>query len=239
VTLSIPRLLSLMALGLLVSGCAASQQFNVRVDSLARPDSVAKRSYILLPGNKDTSANDLQFQEYATYIHRALASRGLVHARRFEDADIAIFLAYGIGDPKTHYYTYSLPVWGQTGYSGSTTSGTLSTFGGYGTYSGTTTYAPTYGVTGYSSHLGSATTYFRFILLDAYDQAAYSRDKKLIQVWRSTITSTGSSGDLRRVFPVMVGGSAKHLATNTGQKIEVTLDEENAAVLNIKGIQPR
>jgi hypothetical protein len=63
----------------------------------------------------------------------------------------------------------------------------------------------------------------------------YKQEKKLAQVWRSTITSTGSSGDLRRVFPVMLAGSANCLATNTGQKIEIALDEENAAVLYIKG----
>jgi uncharacterized protein DUF4136 len=229
----------LIVFGVLAAGCASTQQFRVSVDSLARPDSVARKSYVLLPGNKGTGADDLQFQEYATYVHRALAARGLVHATRLEDADIAVFLSYGIGDPQTHYYTYSLPIWGQTGYSGSTTSGALNTFGGYGTYSGTTTYTPTYGVTGYSNQLSSATTYFRFILLDAYDMESYKQEKTLAQVWRSTITSTGSSEDLRCVFPVMLAGSAKYLATNTGQKIEIGLDEENAAVLYIKGQPPR
>lgn len=234
-----PHLLRLIALGVLVAGCAVAQQFNVRVDSLARADFVGKRSYVLLPGNKGASAGDLQFQEYAAYVHRALAARGLVHARRVEDADIVVFLSYGIGDPQTHYYTYSLPVWGQTGYSGSTTYGTLNTFGGYGTYSSTTTYTPTYGITGSSTHLGSATMYFRFILLDAYDLETYKQEKKLAQVWRSTVTSTGSSGDLRRVFPVMVAGSARHLATNTGQTVEIVLDKENAAVQYIKGVPRR
>jgi hypothetical protein len=196
---------------------------------------MAKRSYALLPGNKDTSPGDLQFREYATYVHRALAARGLIQARQLEDADVIVFLSYGIGDPRTHYYTYSLPVVGQTGYSSSTTVGTLSTYGGHGTYSATTTYTPTYGITGYSTHVGSATTYFRFILLDAYDLETYKREKQLTQVWRSTITSTGSSGDLRRVFPVMVAASTRHLATNTGQRIEIVVDEDSSAVRHIKG----
>jgi hypothetical protein len=184
-----------IVLGVLVAGCATARQtqFLVQVDSLARPESGSRRSYILLPGNMDTSVGDLQFQEYATYVHRALATRGLLLARSFEAVDVVVFLSYGIGDPQIHYYSYSLPVWGQTGYSGSTTSGTVSTFGGTAAYSGTTTYTPTYGITGYSSHLGSATTYFRFILLDAYDLERYKRDKELTQVWRSTITSTGST----------------------------------------------
>ncbi len=234
-----PYLLTLIALGALVTGCATTQQFHVNVDSLSRSDSPAKRSYVLLPGNKGMTVGDLQFQEYASYVHRALAARGFVHARRVEDADIAVFLSYGIGDPQTHVYSYSLPVWGQTGYSGSTTYGSLNTFGGYGTYSSTTTYTPTYGITGYSTHIETQTTYFRFILLDAYDMETYKREKKLAQVWRSTITSTGSSGDLRRVFPVMVAGSARYLATNTGQKVEIALSEEHPAVQYIKGIPRR
>lgn len=234
-----PYFWRLIVIGALLAGCAVPQQFHVNIDSLARGDSATKRSYVLLPGNKGTNAGDLQFQEYAGYVHRALMARGLVHARRVEDADIVVFLSYGIGDPQTHYYTYSLPVWGQTGYSGLTTYGTLNTFGGYGTYSSTTTYTPTYGVTGYSSHVGAQTTYFRFIVLDAYDLETYGRRKKLAQVWRSTITSAGSSGDLRRVFPVMVAGSANYLGTNTGQKVDIVLDEDHQAVRYIKGISSR
>jgi hypothetical protein len=205
------------------------------VDSLARQDAQGKRTYLLLPGNKDVQVTDLQFQEYAEYIHRALAARGLVHASNFESADLAVFLSYGIGDPQTHQYTYSLPVWGQTGYSGSTTSGTATRYGNYGTYSGTTTYTPTYGLTGYTTEVGRYTIYFRYFLLDAYDLSAYTRDKKLSQVWRSTVTSVGSSGDLRRVFPAMVAGSADRLATNTGQKVEFAMEEQHPSVLHIKG----
>src|SRR5882724_7620426 len=145
-----------VVIGVLLAGCATAQPvqpegelFSVKVDSLARTDSLTKRSYVLLPGNKGTNVGDLQFQEYAKYVHRALAAQGLTHARRVAAADIVVFLSYGIGDPQTHYYTYSLPVWGQAGYSSSTTSGTLNTFGAYGTYSSTTTYTPTFGISGY------------------------------------------------------------------------------------------
>ncbi len=228
----------LAAFTTLLAGCAGMQptQFNVNLDSISRADSSSKRSYLLMPGNKDTNANDLQFQEYASYVHRALAARGFVQAEDFDSANILLFLSYGIGNPQNHQYTYSLPVWGQTGYSGSTSYGTLNTYGGYGTYSGTTTYTPTYGVTGYTSNVGSYTTYFRFIVLDAYDVGTYKREQKLDQVWRSTVTSTGSSGDLRRVFPVMVAGVYNHLASNTGQRVGVTLDETNPAVALIKGV---
>jgi hypothetical protein len=200
------------------------------VDSLSRAD--VGRSYILLPGNKDTLVTDLQFQEFASYVHKALALRGFRSAQRDQTAETVIFLAYGIGDPQTHQYSYSLPVFGQTGVSGSTTTGSF--YGG--SFSSTTTYTPTYGVTGYTTQVGSITLYSRFIRLQAYDLSVYDRTKKLEEVWRSNIVSVGRFGDLRRVFPVMIAGSAKHLATNTGQWVEITLDEQDASVRAIKGV---
>lgn len=229
-------LTSLLLGVLLLSGCATMQpQFQVRVDSISgeKPD---KKSYILLPGNKDTKAEDLQFKEYAAYVSRALIKQGFVPAESFEKANVAIFLVYGIGDPREHQYSYSIPTWGQTGVSSSYTTGTVSSYGGYGSYSGTTTYTPTYGVTGSTTHTGSYTTYFRFMVLDAVDLDEYKKSKKEVQLWKTTVTSGGSSGDLRRVFPILVAASQQYVGKNTGQKVEVNLYEEDERVIEIKGI---
>lgn len=230
-------LLGLVATAALISGCANQYQYYVNVDSLSSEGSDTKKTYILLPGNKDTSVEDLQFKEFATYVHRALAAKGFVAGDSIEKAELAVFLAYGISEPREQLYSYSLPIWGQTGVSSSTTFGRLSTYGGYGTYSGTTTYTPSYGVIGYTTHVGSYTTYFRFILLDAYDLETYRKQKKLSQSWRTTITSTGSSGDLRRVFPILVAASKAYLGSNTGGKVRVVIDENDAAVLEIKDVK--
>lgn len=220
---------------LLLSGCVTTQPgFTVKVDSIGGPG-VDKNSYILFPGNKDTKADDLQFKEYATYVNRALIRQGFAPADSFEKANVAIFLVYGIGDPQEHQYSYSIPTWGKTGVSSSQTTGTISSYGGYGSYSGTTTYTPTYGVTGGTSHIGSYTTYFRFMILDAVDLDEYKKSKKQVQMWKTTVTSVGSSGDLRRIFPILVAASKQYIAKNTGQKIEVNLDEEDEQVSEIKG----
>jgi hypothetical protein len=220
----------------LLSGCATTQPgFSVKVDSISGT-SADKTSYILLPGNKDAKADDLQFKEYAAYVNRALIKQGFVPADSVEKANIAIFLVYGIGDPQEHKYSYSIPTWGQTGVSSSYTTGTVSSYGGYGSYSGTTTYTPTYGITGSTSHIGSHTTYFRFMVLDAMDLDEYKKSKKEVQLWKTTVTSAGSSGDLRQVFPILVAASKQYIAKNTGQKVEVNLYEEDDRVIEIKGI---
>jgi hypothetical protein len=228
----------LLSVSLLVGCVTVQPHFEVYVDSIAAEGVLGGGTFILLPGNKDTSVSDLQFKEFASYAHRALISRGFAPASSFEKADLAIFLAYGIGNPEKHQYTYSLPVWGQTGVSSSSTYGTISTYGSSATYSGTTTYTPSYGITGYTTHTGSLTTYFRFALLSAYDLKTYRATKKEAQVWQTTVTSTGSSNDLRRVFPIMVTATERYLGTNTGQKVKVVLYEDDPAVLETKGIKP-
>jgi hypothetical protein len=234
-------ILAILALAYVASGCVALRplQYYVNVDSISASNAMERKNYVLLPGNKDTSINDLQFKEYAAYVDRALISIGFVHAASIDKADLAIFLVYGIGNPQEHQYAYSLPVFGQTGVSSSTTFGTLSTFGNYGTFSGTTTYSPTYGITGYTSHVGSYTTYFRYLVLDALDLAEYKQNKKEIQLWKTTITSTGSSGDLRRVFPYMISASKPYIGINTGQQLKVILSESDPRVQEIKGQNPR
>jgi len=232
--------ITLLSLSLiLMLGCAVGPRFLVKVDSISSTEFSSEKTstYILLPGLKDVDPNDLQFKEYASYVERALTSAGYIRVNDFKDARIAIFLSYGIGDPKEHLYSYSLPVWGQTGVSSSTTYGTVTSYGGYASYQGTTTYTPTYGIKGYTSHVGSYTTFFRFLILDAVDLEEYRQSEKVIEVWRTTVTSKGSSGDLRRVFPVLVGAAKSYIGTNTGKQIDITLTEQDERVLEIKGLK--
>lgn len=224
----------------LCAGCASmgGPQFNVNVDSLASPASQARRTYVLLPGNEGVTWDDLQFQEYAVYVMRVLNAQGFMAAQKAEEADLAITLFYGIGDPQMQQYTYSLPVWGQTGVSSSQTYGTATAYGNSATYSGTTTYTPSYGITGYSTHTGSVTTYFRYAQITGYDFKEFRESSKQLQLWRTTITSTGSSGDLRQVFPVMVGAAVPYIATNTGKQVAVQLEESADIVKAVKGQLP-
>lgn len=227
--------LSLVA-PLFLSGCTTTPRkpkYTVSVNGFAAPMTNSAISFIVLPGEKGVEASDLQFQEYSTFLERALSQRGFRRVSSIEDADIAVFLAYGIGEPKEHVYSYSIPHFGQTGVSSSTTYGSF-----YGnSYSGTTYYNPTYGVTGYSSHVGTYTTFTRHILIEAVDMAAYRSQNKTMQLWKTVIVSIGSSGDLRRVFPVMIGAAAAYLSTSTGEVRTVDIYEDDPRVLLVKGVQ--
>lgn len=222
-----------------LSGCATTPTFHVDIDSISSPNADSKKKYILLAGIKDVKDTDLQFIEYTKYIDKALISKGFIKANKFEDANVAIFLVYGIGNPQKNTYSYALPMWGQTGVSTSTTYGSLNTFGNTATYSGFTTYTPTYGITGFVPASGSYVTYFRFLILDAVDLDEYKQSQKMNQLWQTTVTSTGSSGDLRLVFPILVAASKPYLGSNTGKRIEIRLTEEDERVFEIKSINER
>jgi hypothetical protein len=217
----------LMTTSFVLWGCAAS--FNVSVDSIADPDVTDKHSYILLPGNAGTSVSDLQFREYANYVRKALNRHGFNESSSAE-ADLAIFIIYGIGDPQRTPYSYSLPIYGKTG--GGTTTLSLSSYGtdGYSNTSGTITSKPTYGIVGTTTYSGENVDFFRFLIVDALDLARFRRDSTTAVLWRTMATSFGSSGDLRRVFPVLVGASAEYLGSNTHQRIDMSLTEDDRRV---------
>ena len=227
-------LASLFVSAAFLSGCAGMTRFVSNVDSLAKADAAAKKRYVLLPGGKGVEAADLQFQEFAVYVDKVLSEKGFVKAPALQYADVAIFLACAIGDPQTYQYTYSVPTWGQTGVSSSNTYGTVSSFGGIATYSGTTRYTPTYGITGSTTHVGTDTVYSRFLFLDAYDVPTYMSKKRLAQVWKTSVVSSGSSGDLRLVVPYMVAAMKPYVGTNTGRRIEVQVPENDPVVQGLR-----
>jgi hypothetical protein len=229
------RILLLLMLGFLsLTSCETLPHFDVAINSFSRQNAVALKTFIIIPGNKNTNANDLEFMEYVSYVERALATQGYIKEENGEKADMLIFLAYGIGKPEEHNYTYSFPVFGQTGVASKQTYGNLYTFGNMGLYSEQTTYTPQYGITGYGTGQGSFTTYSRYIYITAYDLIAYRENKSENIMWDTRIASVGSSGDLRRVFPVMIAASLDDIGKNTKGIKEVSLEENDDKVLIIK-----
>lgn len=218
--------------------CIGCTPYYVNVNSISSGVSYSGAKCILLPMDPNiTSSNNLQFQEYASYIKTALRINEYELTENINEAKIIVFLSYGISKPHERIYSYSTPVWGQTGISSAYTTGSIHSYGGgSASFSGTTTYTPQYGITGYQSHIGTSITYNRFIFLGAYDLEEYIRTKKEVQVWETTAVSTGDSGDLRQVFPVMVAALSKYIGKNTGKQIEVSLFENDVRVKEIKGI---
>ncbi len=190
---------------LLLFGCATPKPaLHVVIDSISE-SSISNRLYWLLPANKAINTDDLQFKEYASYVGRALIKQGFVPAESPEEANVGIFLAYGVSDPQN--LQYSVPRMTYSSQHGS----------------GSTMYSGTY------------TTYSRYMTLNAVDLDEYRQTGKFAQLWKTTVASRGSSDDLRLVFPTLVAASAQYLATDTGKRVEVKIYETDERVAEIKG----
>ncbi len=93
------RRAAFLLISVFMVGCA--DRFVVHVDSIRDPSPEGSTRYVLLSSNKDVSTEDLQFKEFAQYVHRALHAKGYRLVNDSEVADLAIFLHYGIGDTQT------------------------------------------------------------------------------------------------------------------------------------------
>ena len=217
----------------LVQGCVGIPRYAVDIDSINSPGAETKKRYILTPGEKDVNSENLQFREYAFYVERALSAKGFVKAGDVNEAEIQIYLSYGIGDPQEHQYVYSFPVWGHTGY---ITSYHYVRVDDKGNYRTVETYTPVYGIVDSDIRTATRVTYQRFIILDALNLDASRIAGKNIQLWQTTITSIGSNGDLRLVFPIMLGAATEYIGTNTGKKVRVILPEGDKRILDVKGV---
>lgn len=196
----------------LFQGCTPYVQLDI--DAISSPEACAKQCYVI----ESDDNQDLQHREFVSYTERALASCGFVKAASFNDADIQITLSYGISDPQVEHYTYSVPIYGQTGVSSTTTCGESYRRGDRVFYAEKTTAEPTYGVIGSETKIGTKINYLRFIHLSGVDRINHN------PLWSIKVESIGESGDMREMFPILLGASKKYIGKNTGKQIRIVVD---------------
>lgn len=216
----------LFLLIILLSGCrrhlAVEDKSFMTVDSISSKDIVPKKTYYLFPGNEDTTSDNLLFKEFAEYVHYALSTQGYKNINDMEKAGTAIYLAYGMGAPKTNVYTQTSPTFGVTGVSSSSSFGTIRS---NGNFSATTNYTPTYGITGYTTSVGTYDTFFKYLVVDAYDVERTSSGNNLRQLFKTTVACSNTNDDLRSFLPIMALASAPYIGTNTGRKVDINYSE--------------
>lgn len=157
---------------------------------------VAGTTYALVPFKEQEGS--LEYKTYEQAVKQELNAKGF-RETPLEQAKVIVFISYGIDTGKQVVTSY--PIYGQTGVSSSHTYGTVQSYGNYGTYSGTTTYTPTYGVVG--TGVGSRTEYTRFLKLDMLDNAA-AKEQKIKKLYEAKVISSGRSGQLSAVLPTMI-----------------------------------
>ncbi|MFN7178457.1 hypothetical protein [Hyphomonas sp.] len=229
-----------------LGGCQTGPNYYVNVSSITAPEVQSGMTYRVWPANDNVKVSDLQFREYAEQVSRALELRGFKRAAERTLPDVITFLDYGIGAPQTRTGSYNMPVYGQTGVASSTTTttgtATANRFGntvyGTGTATSTTTNTPQYGVIGSTTKVYSYTEYTRYIKVDAHFTSRWEQEKELVPAFTTEIVSTGSSGDLRKLFPIMLAGSLDYIASTTQGYVPVTLIESDPRIAVVMGLPP-
>ena len=224
----------LVMLMFLISSCADKTRFEMRVDSIKSPDYISASSVYIKPGTlyragslKSISKSDLEYKKYKKYLENALKIKGYFISDNLDNSDSILVFDYGISEPINNQG--SEPVWGQTGYSGSSYSSNCS----YGYCSGSQNYTPTYGVTGYRSY--TYTTYARVIRMTLYK----NEDNKTLEsniLWKTETQSTGSSDDLKYVIPHLIAGSLNYMGEDLEEKKSITIYKDSDLVKQVKGI---
>lgn len=143
---------------------------------------------------RQEDGSSLEWTTNAGKLLGLLNSKGYQVTNNIDDADILVVFGFLADEGQTQRYSYSLPTYGVTGYSGSSTSGNI-----YGnSFSATTTYTPRYGVTGYTQHQGARVVYTRGVGIDMYNKVTKQR------VFEGTAFSSGRCSSFSGVATEMI-----------------------------------
>lgn len=152
--------------------------------------------YALMPLKEQEGS--LEHKSYERLVKTELDKKGFTETP-LVDAEVVVFLDYGIDSGKEMVSSY--PIIGRTGTSSSYSSGSVSSYGGYATYSGTTYNTPTYGVVGTGAR--TDTVFSRYLRLDILDKNALTNGK-VSKLYEAKVMSAGTSGQIAVVMPQML-----------------------------------
>lgn len=224
----------LLAAGLL-AGCATT--YHVQVSALANPALAAnKRTYTFAStGAQGRQPGDLQFQEVLRHVQTALAGRGFREAGNPAENELNVFVDFGIGDPVTHTYTFSTPIYAELG--GGYTTRTRQTTDASGKTSTTT---ETIRVPGRYERVGTdvstntVTTYRKHLRLSARLAERGVNPEKGREVWTVTAICDDQRADLRAALPLLAAAIAPYAGADTGRAIIIEFEEKNGTLVPVK-----
>jgi len=183
------------------------------------PSDFSGTSVAILPADNDKE-NTIEFETYSAKLAEHLRKVGLRVVSIDTQPDYLVLFDYAIGSGQQITGTYSVPQYGVTGYSSAQTYGSIQSYGGYGTYSGTTYLNPTYGVTGYTSHSYTNTQFPRSLLVSIYKINREKPDAS-DQVYQMTVSSSGRCGALSEVIDEMLNAGFEEFPGESGTSRKV------------------
>jgi len=203
-----------LVLPLLVAGCATT---HVKVTAFhTLPASGGGKTIAIVPVDKENE-DSLEFKSHSGRIAQYLARHDYRLVSASEKPDYYAFVAYWIDEGKA--YTYTLPVYVQTGGGLTYHSGTFTTASGTKTYSGYSYSVPAYSVLP-SRH--TDIEYTKRLLVDILEGKAY-REGKTVKVYEGRVISRDSSEVLSEAVPLMIDAMFGNFPGESGKTRTVTL----------------
>ena len=216
---------------------AIIKKYIVKVNSYGEDSTLIRKDCYLFLSDTLINKEDLQFKEFHKLISSIMRSKGYNVVDSIQSANIIILFNYGISNPLTKVYNTSVPVWGQTRISSTTTSDTVSAnpYSNNLNYKLSTEQTPNYVVSGYRSEQHTIESYTRYLNLVAYDFEYLKLHNKEKRIWQTEISSTGYSNDLRAVFPYMLIASRLFIGHSSSVEKEFNINSDNLDVKKLKG----
>lgn len=233
-------ILCVICIALLMQACARTggyprHRLFVSVNALASPEAKGKLAFVIVPADSTTSIHDLQYQEYASYLARALQLSGYQYAESLIAADLVVALDCGVGEPHFSIRNFILPTYGATGVKTTSTLGSFMLFGNTGTFTSTTTQYQQYGLTSFQNYQTLDVTFQKYVALSAIDFRKFQDDGVVREVWRTTITATGRDAEFRSAFPLMVAAAVEFYGKSPGRTVRGYQSSGSPATLYVLG----
>ncbi len=185
------KILSIPLLAIALSSCTSVQSNVTRFHTL--PPQGSSQTFEI---RSASSVSGIEFGTYASRVASHLQTYGWTQAGT-GNADYTVLLDYQMGG--SHERQGSTPITGQTGGGTTYHSGSVNSYGNYGSTSGAysgTSYTPaTYGVVGSVPY--SVTVHDRYLDMKIRDRGERS-------VFEGRVSSTGRSSDIAAVLPQMI-----------------------------------
>ena len=222
----IKRIAALVMMATLLSGCGTMVNGTVTVFHTLPSKGSGETISIINPDKEKDGV--LEFKSYAAMLAGGLEKSGyrVVPFDLNAKPNYVAILNYGIDNGTMMSSTYAIPHFGVTGYSGSTTTGNISTYGNTATLNTATTNIPTYGVTGYNTGVQNYKVYDRTVSLDIYDQSkiVVGDDASIAkaQVYTGRVKSSGSCQVISGVMQQLLLMLTKNFPGTSGKTFSVT-----------------
>ncbi len=228
----IVTMVAVLFVSLLAAGCSSS--IPVKVDSIVGSESMPDKTYSWFSGMPKVPQDDLYFREFSNYFRSVLKQQGYVESKE-DNAPVAIYFSYGVSPGKTVQYTTSTPLYDWYGGDTIVYVQTRDEGGGEVSRTTSTVTTPLYRrMVGVDVDTRSYTVFTSYAVLEAKRYQPGSKPQEMKTLWKTTVSTTSKSNDLRALMPVLAAAAAPYIGIDTGAAKIIKIQKDDPKLVELK-----